>query len=193
MKPYMCVFLSFSILLNACTSISTVSDENVSERPPAANEATVVLLKGGSWIEVEAFHHVDVTEPSDFIYGEGFNMRTRRQFRGNLHRSAIDSITAERGSITCWLEDGASVLFRNSHYVEVTSAEGTGFWCVGQYQNGALFRGRVAHEDIRGFQTGEFDTGNTISGAAIAIGITVAVGLIIYVVAVGKAVEGGGK
>lgn len=147
----------------------------MTERPPAANEAAVVLLKGGSWIEVKAFHHINVTEPSDFIYGEGFNKRTTRQFRGKLHRSAIDSITTERGSIICWLEDGASVLFRNRYYVEVTSAEGTGFWCVGKYPNGALFRGRVAHEDISGFQTGKFDVGKTISSAAIGIGIILAI------------------
>ncbi len=81
MKPYVCVFLSASILLNACTSISTVSDENMTERPPAANKATVVLLKGGGWIEVEAFHHIDVTEPSDFIYGVGLNYKQASSFQ----------------------------------------------------------------------------------------------------------------
>ena len=148
MKTFNHIFLSFAIFLSGCTSFRPLTEEDRSEGRPAIDEQILVKLKDGRSIEVEPYHHINTTQPSDFVYGVGFNKRTFRELRGKLLQSLIDSSGTERGSLTCWLHDGTSIVFRESDYVEVTFDGGAGFWCVGKYHNGGLFRGRVAHEDI---------------------------------------------
>jgi hypothetical protein len=154
MKSFLSILLSFSILLSGCTSFYPLTDEDRSEGRPAIDEQILIKLKDGRSIEVEPYHYVTVTEPSDFVYGEGFNNRTFRQLRGKLNQSLIDSSVIERGSLTCWLHDGTPIVFRENDYVEVTFDGGTGLWCAGKYQNGEIFTGRVDHVDIREIHVG---------------------------------------
>jgi hypothetical protein len=171
MNTYL-IFLSFSILLNACTSFYPLTDEDRTEGRPAPDESAVVYLEVGLQIEVESYHHIIVTEPSDFVYGVGLNKQTSRQFRGRLFQSTIDSSTTKLGSLTCWLKDGTSIVFRANEYVEVTPDGGTGFWCVGKYRSGGLFRGRVADEDIQRIEIRKTDVTKTVILAVVVGGVT---------------------
>ena len=154
MKPFLPVLLGFLILLSGCYSTYPISKGELSL---ATDERILIVLRHGRSIEVEPDHHINVTEPSDFIYGVGLvsgvggATLTSREFRGRLLQSAFDSSAIRGGGLICWLEDGASIFFKENDYVEVTSEEGTGFWCVGEYQDGNLFKGKVPQEDIRGF------------------------------------------
>ena len=166
MKSFNLILLVSAILLNGCASFRPLTDEDRREGRPAADERLWVKLKDRRSIEVEPYHHINVTEPSDFVYGVGLNKRTSSQFRGKLLQSLIDSSATERGSLTCWLHDGTSIVFRDDDYVEIRSDGGTGFWCVGKYKFGGLFRGRVADEDIHELQirktNNELEAGETV-------------------------------
>jgi hypothetical protein len=123
-----------------------------------------------------------VTEPEDFVYGVGFNNRTSKQFIGKIPQSVIDSSSIKQGSLICQDKGGTTIVFRENDYVEVTSVGGTGFWCVGRYQNGAPFRGRVALQDIREFQVEKSiftPIGREVVGYAVAFAVAAALAVII--------------
>ena len=193
-KTIILILLIVSILLEGCNSTYVLTEKDKLKNRPAEDESVVVLLKDGSRIESDAYHHMNVLEPGDFIYGIGERLNKKLEvmhstFRGKLLPSVLDSITTERyhemDYTLCWLSDGSYVRFGKSDYMVVTPDQGAGFWCVGtliSQKDESLFKGKVSGEKIQEIQIQEIHGAGTFL-LTTGILLTVGAGVLLVLLA----------
>jgi hypothetical protein len=113
MKSLIIGLLGSALLLSSCTSFMPLEAEDRAQGRPKPDESIRVTLVDGSVIEADA--SVNVSEPSDFVFGVGemYMMQHLREplrgisFVGKLPYSLIDSARiVTRGSnrvLVCWI------------------------------------------------------------------------------------------
>jgi len=203
MKFLIIIVLCSSLLLEGCYSYYAVNEEDKHQHHPKEDESILVTLKDGSTIESEAYHHDEVSEPSDLVYvvaGERFDMKTgeRRRFNGSIQPMTFpsnDGDTVFMGGSALLpkmredecrfrLSDSSEVRCQKSDCFTVTSKEGAGLWCTGRMESknsSSPFIGMTAYENIKQIEVKEPSVGKTllltggiVTGVALVFGTVVA-------------------
>ena len=71
MKACIMIILCSSLLLQGCYSSSTLTEEWRAPLRLEPDAAIIVTLYNGSKIEVGPYHHLELSEPSDLVFGIG--------------------------------------------------------------------------------------------------------------------------
>jgi len=143
----------------------------------------MVTLSDGSELRAEPYHYIEVTQPSDFVYGVGeqIDRKTGKHtpFAGMIHPTAVDSINFDTLNMAVGdsrikrrvqyyvlgLSDSSQVRCQKSDCVIVDSRDGAGLWCVGQLESHRIhsgFSGRIPFENIRKIEVREFSVAETV-------------------------------
>ena len=196
MKHLLIIVLCPSLLLEGCYSSFTLTEQDRLQGHPNEDETILVTLKNGSTIESEDYHHVEVKEPSNFIYvevGERFDRKTgeRKTFRGSIQPATIDSSRVDTVLSTGWsarkrnrlhfynfgLTDGSVIRCLKSDCFTVTSAQGPGLWCAGRMElnhESSNFVGKIPFESIMKLEVKKVSATKTAIGVfGIALGVGV--------------------
>jgi hypothetical protein len=114
MKSLIIALLGSALLLNSCTSFQPLEAERAVFHNPEPDKEIRVTLADDSEVEAERYHHVRVSEPSDFVYGVGkiyvLDNPTATTFAGSIPNSSIDSSRIVRKDshelFVCWFSKG---------------------------------------------------------------------------------------
>ncbi|MBI1805065.1 MAG: hypothetical protein HY033_08905 [Ignavibacteriae bacterium] len=132
-----------SLLVQGCYSSFLASDEERKKLVTDPSEQIEINLANGSTVRADPYHYLEVSGPSDFVFGVGeqLDRTTRRStpFRGKISAPYVDScdttkIYNSRSKIIrhiIRLPDSSVVRFEKDNYIAVKSDQGPGLWCVG--------------------------------------------------------------
>ncbi len=176
MKKLLLIILCGAMLLDGCYSYSVLETGDKEQQLPPDSESIIVTLKNGSVIESEAFHHVVVNVPSNFIYGIGASLNASRWkvFIGRIDPSLIDS-SGERSYDgrrykMFWFKDNSQIRFFKEYYFAVTPDQGTGLWCIGGKSDGesdSMFAGKVVLGNVQTIEIENISVGKSVGMGAI--------------------------
>lgn len=182
MKSILIISLCALLVLEGCTSYYVLNEkERLQDRSPD-DEAILVTLENGDEIEYEPGHYVEVTEPSDVLFGAGYGGKSINKehieftgYRnGAIPRSVIDSskdvIIHSDQYYRCWLSDGSVVWFKNGEYINITPDSGTGWWVLAKKNES----GFITKIDMNGVQKIEVEVSKNdgLKTLLFALGIT---------------------
>ena len=169
--------------LYGCYTYSTLTKEEIENKPLTAEDAFVFVLKDGSEIDCDLENNpqanfVRVDEPSDFIFGNGliYSNETREQTKllGKISSISIDSTkTIKSGNDVYtffWLKDSTRVTYKDGDYINILPQDGTGYWVFGKRGNN-IFRGKIEFVDISEIQEKKDNEGVNMVIILIGIGV----------------------
>lgn len=136
-----------------------------------------ITLVNGDIIHSEAFHHIYITNPSEFIFGSGGKLlkdsKSSKTYNGKIFLSEIDSSSFDKSKrlYTVWLKSKDKVYFLEGDYFIATDQTENGFWYWDKNQTN-----KIDLNDIALFEADKFNIVTT-SLLAIAGGLII---LIIY-------------
>jgi hypothetical protein len=152
------------------------------------NQDIALILTDNTRIESNAYSHVFVESPSDFIFGIGYNRNNpSHDFRGKLLSSLIDSsknvtvngqtITTGGKSLLCWLKDGQTFIFREHNYLRITPADSIGFFYIGT----SGIQKKTPLTNIKQFEVKKYK-GNTYTGNTLTLVIGIVAGVVLVII-----------
>ena len=203
MKSLIIVLLCSSLLFEACTTSSLITEKEQAQLRADPEDAIGITLNDGSKVEAEPYHYVEVNEPSDFVFGIGQrldkNSGKYSEFKGKINSVSVDSsdtsfIESGGGRVhvryyNFLLSDSSKVRFKKDDYFTVYSKENSGIWCTGLIESKGQtrqFKGRIPYDSIRTIEVQKFSTVQTV---VLLAGVAGAAYLIAYGIAAKSAAE----
>jgi hypothetical protein len=168
MKALIAVVVFTSLGFEGCYSFSALNDVESVQKIPPPEETILVHTYGGRDIKLEAYHFVEVREPSEYVYGVGeragkgssrfvpFCGKIRPVSRNTeiiLLPWGTTSRSVSRFVFT--LEDGSIVRMEEPECIVVDSAGGPGLWYVVKQWTGTGYAGsagRITFDDIKSIE-----------------------------------------
>ena len=144
MKILALIALACSLVFCGCYLFTTISESKKEISLADPDEHIRIHLDDSSEITLYPYHFVQVSEPSEFVYGSGerWDRAARRSiFRGKSSFVSADSFYRTSGPL--WnlhkeisyydfmTEDGSILRFARDNYVVVKKDQGAGLWCAG--------------------------------------------------------------
>ena len=188
MKKYFTIFLIICFLLNifGCYTNNQILRKDYSNIMAEVGKELQIKLTDGRTIISKEYEHIEVREPSEFIFGkadiiDGRNLQT--DVGTILYESEIDSTDKKYyadKSLICW-SDGKRYHFSSENYFYITKDSAAGFWVKGMItESESSFYGRLNPSEISNIEVIKIDAVNTTFFVA---GIIVVMAIIVYVVA----------
>lgn len=186
MKKSLSIILILSLLLNitGCYSFQQISVDNRSEMIDIESKDVKITLVNGDIIHSEAFHHIYITNPSEFIFGSGRkflkNAKLSEPYNGKIFLSEIDSSAFDKSKrvYTIWLKSKDKVTFPKGDYFIATDQTEKGFWYWDMNQTNKI--------DLNDVSMIEADKLNTITTALLATSGIIIIGIALIVEAFGE-------
>ncbi len=197
MKEFVVIFLCSTLLLQGCMTDRALTREEREAMRPLGNEKTWFVLKDGRTIAADAFHHVEVAQPSDyfFIIGEEHNTgnNTSRETAVKIPTDEFNALLAQQASpervtddkLVYRLSDSTTVQFTQANTLHITPDKGVGFWCIGSVEDRRAWRsfaGLISYDDIE-----EIRVGKSSPAPAIAVIGLVGIGVVIFLAVLAEA------
>ena len=163
---WLCYVVATSLLLAGCYTATQRAIDNFPAAHPAQDESLILRLSDGTILEVKAYHHVIVSDSTEFIYGFGTERKSQHNFIGKIDRQQLDSVKIMLSSsqspnyLLCWKKDGTSIAFWEEDYLWIKANSQRGFWCTGILtRNGeqTVFKGRLEKSQISEMKIERFD------------------------------------
>jgi hypothetical protein len=158
------------------------------------SEQVEINLFDGSTVRVDPYHYIEVSEPTDFIFGVGEQLDRStgkyKPFRGKIFAPYVDSVDTIsllnspnkiiRHSIR--LPDSSVIRFEREDFLALRSDQGVGLWCAGHitaivgWGAGALVEptgdavnGRIPYDEIKSIEPRKF---SIVKTALCGIGVS---------------------
>ncbi len=136
MKKYIVSVLIPCLLLQfvGCYSLQPISVGDESELINLENKDIRFALSTGETVSSEAYHHILISSPSEFIIGEGYryikNSNSFESFSGKVLLNDIDSVSFNKQQriYTVRLKTKDRIRFLKGDYFVVTNKTENGFW-----------------------------------------------------------------
>lgn len=178
MKKYVAIFLILSLLLNltGCYSFQQISVDDKSEMTDIESKDVKITLVNGDIIHSEAYHHIFIMNPTEFVFGSGSKFfkdkKSNKTYKGKIFLSDIDSSSFDKSKrlYTVWLKSKDKVYFSEGNYFIANSQTEKGFWYWDKNQTNKI--------DLNDIAMIEADRFNIVTTSLLAI----AGGLIILII-----------
>ncbi len=182
LNVYIIISFSSLFLFQSCTSTRVLNQAEIEELRPNQDDTVWFVLKDGRVIFAESYHHITISEPSDFIFviGEEHNVRgnSSREMSAQISVSEFDSLLAvpkmRDGStdseLVYWISDSTYIQFNQTNAYHITPKDGVGYWCLGRVEDRnekINYAGMIPFDEIEEINVDYFSLTKTIIGATL--------------------------